>query len=176
MSAARTTGSVRLRVESLGQREVPALIAHLGGVLIIDQRFGGNPVRNECQVYWLTNGNIGVEDNGAVREFDRRSVTRIDYIGSNAADHFVNWTGLRCSAAGNAGNDTLQGGNGSDTINGGGGVDYLYGQGGNDVIDGDMGAATWTQHGGDCIYGQDGNDTLHGGFENDIIDGGNGHD
>src|SRR5262245_41610037 len=115
--AHRKQRQAQLGLESLEQRVVPAgqsqISAHVvGGTLMI---IGSNAGKgDQIRVTETSPGptKIFVKDGltGKVFTFDRSAVKDIMFSGRNGNDYFVNDTGVRCEAFGDAGNDTLWGG------------------------------------------------------------------
>ena len=111
-------------------------------------------------------------DGGLVGKFvtGRVRTLQIDCLGGDDQVQVENSViGLRVTANGGAGNDTLVGG--WNTIN------WLYGGAGNDtLIGGRLDDVLRGEAGMDVLKGSDGNDTLFGGTEDDALAGGPGND
>jgi hypothetical protein len=118
------------------------------------------------------------------------ALDRIELVGGDGDDLFVNNTILPCVAEGDAGNDTLRGGWGADELGGGDGNDRIDGRFGNDTIHGGAGndalnGAEFGRNddirkggdpGADVIYGGDGDDWISGGSGRDWLSGEAGDD
>lgn len=100
-----------------------------------------------------------VEDNGDVKSTDPNSLPLTWTAAGNVGDNAVNGATSMDVHPGAPGNDTLSGGDGNDTVDGGFG---------DDVLDGGAGA--------DKLLGGAGNDILTGGTGDDTITGGDGDD
>jgi Ca2+-binding RTX toxin-like protein len=188
----QTKNPIRLAVESLEERAVPAVALHYGEINIIQTN--GN---DAAQVRFGDNDTIVVEDNGETTSFHRAEVytNHVRYQGRAGHDYFENHTNLTSSALGGAGNDVLIGGSsrdnlygedGDDLLDGRAGDDYLYGGDGNDQLHGGDGndklygnhwSNQWIRPAeSDTLFGGAGNDTLLGSTGNDDLDGGAGND
>ncbi|MCS7032938.1 MAG: hypothetical protein NZ561_02965 [Phycisphaerae bacterium] len=137
-------------------------------------------------VFNATSGNIAVNHDGVLQEFNRNRVERIYFDGLGGNDFVQLSVAVRSTMIGGDGNDTLlggtrqdlliggigadflSGGSGNDTLQGGGGKDRLYGKGGDDELLGEAGD--------DRLHGGIGDDTLNGGPENDTLTGAEGGD
>jgi Ca2+-binding RTX toxin-like protein len=176
----------RLNLESLEQREVPAIlpiVQPVGGVLSVytnnadttvtlyqvDKGFGVTFL----DVYSDTQGFVGrFNPNSSLNPF-----TRVDVYGGNGNDKFINTGNLPVYFYGFAGNDTLIGGGGDDYLVGGTGRDVIKGMGGADTCDGSDGDdAIVGGDGSDYLWGQNGNDNIVGGAGTDRLYGGPGDD
>jgi Ca2+-binding RTX toxin-like protein len=110
------------------------------------------------------------------------------FNGFKGDDTFRDVSGLRATANGGEGNDTLTGGSSNDTLIGGPGEDALHGGYGNDYLDGGDGVDhIYGEAGNDIIYcgtdyawnevfGGDGDDQITGAYGTDYLNGGNGND
>lgn len=98
----------------------------------------------------LAGGNVRVNVNGVVRNFDPtvRAIKRLNVFGFEGNDSISNSLGVPSTLEGGAGNDTLSGGAAGDTLFGGAGKDdlfggasddFLVGGAGTDVLDGEAG-------------------------------------
>ena len=121
-----------LRFETLENRLAPSV-----SVINGDIRIAGTPGSDVGSVSFdsLTS-TYQVTVNGITSSIASSRVTGGDVIftGGDGNDRFQNRTGLRATASGENGNDTLIGGDGNDTLDGGAGNDYLTGGVGSDAL------------------------------------------
>lgn len=106
------------------------------------------------------------------------SASSIEFLGHNFGDS-ITMDGVRYSASGEGGNDTITGSSISETIHGGLGDDLLSGGGANDRVVGGSGNDNLTGGvGNDTLLGDDGNDVFRvaRGDGTDIVWGGLGQD
>ena len=193
----RMNAGVRLGLETLESREVPAVInVYQSGAhteVITDN--------NSTNVEIRQSGNrIEILDHTANRSwFAPVNPSReVRVFGGEGHDRIINnVASYKLVAVGNGGNDYLEGYNQGDAMFGGNGNDVLVGYAGNDYLDGGNGNDLIKGMGGDDallggagddemigaagtdnLYGQDGNDTLVA-IDNDrrdYLDGGLGFD
>src|SRR5437763_286877 len=131
--------SVRLNVERLETRTVPAVTASLAaGTLTVT----GDAARDHIDVF-INQGQLVVRDHGqVVGNFNPAAVTAINVQadGGNDVVHIGDTVTQPVTINGGAGNDKLGGGPGNDTLLGGTGRDLLQGRRGADALDGGPGA------------------------------------
>lgn len=128
----------------------------------------GLPGDDAFVVFNSGNGNVSVNHDGVIQEFNPNNVERISYDGLAGNDFVQVSVPVRTSMNGGDGNDTLLGGTRQDVLLGDVGADFLSGGSNNDTIDGGSGK--------DRIYGKGGSDSLSGGSGDDRINGGIGDD
>jgi Ca2+-binding RTX toxin-like protein len=163
------------QVECLDSRLVPTVTLTNGTLYI----FGTSGADVATVSY--SSGTIKVIDNGVTRSFSLASVTNrqvwfMGYGGNDTLDARA-LTGVRCTAYGGDGNDTLRGGEGHDGLVGDNGSDLLVGGLGNDNLYGASFGYTGAEtNGNDRLYGGDGNDAMWGGDGTDLLVGENGSD
>lgn len=110
---------------------------------------------------------------GNTEIYSRDHVNSIYFDGGAGNDFLRNFTSLRSTLIGGAGNDYLRGGQAADNIHGGDGNDLIFGGEGNDTLWGNAGHDfIFGENGADWLYGGDGNDTLVTGPGNSLFSGG----
>jgi Ca2+-binding RTX toxin-like protein len=177
------TNTIRPVLETLEHRAVMSANVNAFGDLVINaDRYG-----DTASVHVYSGNWYRIVQNG-VTSYKNVTGGDVIYNGSNGGDSFTNNTGLRATAYGFVGNDTLIGGWNGDYLDGGNGSDYVSGNAGNDTLF--AGADSWYDYntliGGantDYLYGNAGRDTLYGGYANggndyayDKLSGGGGAD
>jgi Ca2+-binding RTX toxin-like protein len=149
--------SARNLFESLeGRRLFSAGITQIGGLITVF----GDSSNDVCKV--ATDGptvtvSLGHGAHSHTKKVSSSSVNQIVFMGFDGNDKFVNDTGIRSTAIGGKGNDTLTGGSNKDHLDGGDGADVLIGRAGNDTLKGGAG--------GDFLFGGSGSDYLDGGAD-----------
>lgn len=176
----------RLQLETLEERANPSAYLSSGDIIVV-----GNNNADSVTVDQINIQNVQyyrVNESGQYTWFVASSVNGGDvkFWGYGGNDYFRNNTGLRTTAYGHGGNDTLIGGSNVDYLYGMDGNDYLYGMAGNDYLQGGnhddvlVGGSgrdlMWGQNGHDRLWGESGNDDLVGGSGNDRLYGGTGYD
>jgi hypothetical protein len=138
--------------ESLEKRTMMAASVN-AGLLTVTGTGGADAI----SIGQLANGNVQVNDNGAVTTFASANVNRIRVNARGGNDSVTVFLSVTRPATlnGGAGNDSLTGSNRSDSLNGSSGNDFLNGRGGADVLQGGSGT--------DSVRGGDGNDRLYAG-------------
>jgi hypothetical protein len=176
MSGNAKLGGMKLGLESLESREVPALWAGppaytnlVNGVLQVVGDSGHNAATvdqagAEVRVRITSTGSSAVVN----RTFPRADVREIRFWGYDGNDRFVSNVNIPSTAWGGNNNDYLEGANAVDVFYGGDGNDTLVGYGGNDRLYGDAG--------NDRLVGMSGDDLLVAGLGTDSLDGGSGFD
>jgi Ca2+-binding RTX toxin-like protein len=180
----RNRHAARLRLQTLEDRTALSAVVSNGDLHVYGTTFSDNlSVRYESGYY-------RVIDNGVSRYFTAASVWGGDVFmyGYGGNDVLNNLTGLRLTAYGADGNDTLYGNGGIDYLHGGNGRDTIYGYGGADTLvagsdysanslyGGDGNDALYGGYGNDALYGHGHTDTLYGNWGDDFLDGGSGTD
>ena len=162
-------------LETLEDRCVPAVSVSYGGDLVINSTNRSDSV----SVMMLANGNYRVTENGVNRTIAGYRVWGGDVVfnGYGGNDTFVNYTFLRTTARGGAGNDTLYAGYDDAFLDGGAGSDLLVGSIGDDDLYGGTGNdELYGVDGDDYLNGNAGSDWLSGGYGDDDLDGGYDYD
>jgi Ca2+-binding RTX toxin-like protein len=191
----------RLGLEALEDRALPALsVSLVMGTIVID----GGPAHDTAYVQAVTRMGVpsyvvythdgaagAVIDEAAPISKSDVTANLVVFDGKDGDDIFWNDApGLKSSAFGGKGKDTLYGSPSgpdlNDVLYGGDDNDFIDGRGGFDILTGGLGRDTiYGGPDGDQIWGYgetwvlshlDGDDVLHGGDGNDTIDGGAGHD
>lgn len=187
MGHTNTANRVRLGVEALGRRDVPAvLFAFQDGDRVVAQ------TDNWSSDVWVSvvQGRVIVRDveSGRSWGFPAATVARVTVNGGAGHDRIdagglgsiplVGYTGAgHDSVFGGAGRDTVDTGSGNDWVYGRAGDDDLRGGTGDDMLFGDAGHDRMDGgDGDDRVYGMDGHDSLTGGIGNDYLSGGVGDD
>jgi len=98
---------------------------------------------------------------GNTEIYSRDQVNSLYFDGGEGDDMLRNYTSLRSTLIGGAGNDYLRGGDAADEIHGGEGNDLILGGEGNDTL--------WGEAGHDMLFGEAGADWLYGGAGNDAL-------
>jgi Ca2+-binding RTX toxin-like protein len=189
-----STPSVRLRLEPLDARDVPAVLLDTATGLLDIQGTSHNDTATIVQAHTPVFGDPTIEvtlvsTNAAGRVIDRGfwwfyadTVSRIEFHGGEGNDVLRAGTFLQVFAFGEGGNDQLYargelyGGEGRDRIvasgpsvlDGGEGDDVLTASNSIDFLRG--------RAGNDLLQGRGGNDRMDGGEGNDRIEGGYGND
>jgi Ca2+-binding RTX toxin-like protein len=183
MKTTPTTTS-RLALESLDGRIVPATIAY--NSVLQSVTVTGDALFDTCTVTSIP-GAIRVMVKSSVpassisftqtREYAASAVSRIEFLGGDGNDRFVNHTSKNSTAHGQRGNDVLIGGSGMGILAGQDGNDNLQGRSGNDSLNGGNGNdVLYGEAGNDILAGVSGSDYLNGGAGNDRLQGGDGND
>ena len=135
------------------------------GLLLIE----GFNLPDHVVVSTLSDTELEVQvENGTTSAFALSDIVSIEFNGRGGDDTFINQTNIPSRAAGNGGNDTLEGGTANDTFFGGGGDDTIRGNEGDDILIGHFD--------NDTIEGGPGDDFIDGFFGDDIIRAGDGND
>ena len=166
MSATKNKTTTRLGIDTLETRDMMSVSSVVtgGGVVTV---YANN--YDTSVVVSNISGGIQIRDNTTGAVWNRYGISRVDFVGGNGNDRFVNNVStLATRAWGQGGNDYLEGYNAVDIFVGGDGNDTLVGYGGNDQM--------WGGSGNDVLKGMEGNDTLVGDDGADILNGGNGAD
>jgi hypothetical protein len=167
MTATKNKSTTRLNIDALETRDMMSVSSVLtgGGVMTVYT----NNLDTSVVVENAGAGMVRVRDVGTGSSWVRSGISRVDFVGGNGNDRFVNnVNSLATRAWGQGGNDYLEGYNAVDVFVGGNGNDTLVGYGGNDQM--------WGGSGNDTLRGMTGDDTLVGDAGNDHIDGGAGTD
>jgi Ca2+-binding RTX toxin-like protein len=189
--ARHTSTSARPALEHLEERANPSNYVSYGGIWIL-----GTNSRDVATVD-VVNGAYRVIENNRVTMYSASQVInaggQITFYGYGGDDYFRNYTSLKCTAEGFAGNDYIIGGSNADNLTGGGGQDTIFGMGGADRIEasdyraGGDNSRNWIYGGAgddyiygsnyiDQLFGETGNDYLRGYGGNDYLVGGTGFD
>jgi hypothetical protein len=167
MTATKKKNTTRLSIDALEGRDLMSVSSLVtgGGVVTVY----ANNLDTSVVVNPIANGGIQIRDNATGAVWNRYGISRVDFVGGNGHDRFVNNVStLATRAWGMGGNDYLEGYNAIDIFVGGYGNDTLVGYGGNDQM--------WGEAGNDNLRGMNGDDYLVGGDNNDVLNGGNGAD
>ncbi|WP_433827698.1 calcium-binding protein [Actinoplanes sp. CA-015351] len=116
-------------------------------------------------------------DKTKVRCTTKKAPTWLDIYTGTRNDSIVNKTGIRMTADGGSGNDSITGGSAADYLSGGTGNDKIWGQGGNDYVTGNSGNDRLSGgNGNDTVFGNTGHDGVNGDNGRDLLGGGAGND
>ncbi len=166
--APATHRRAQLGMEALEQRQMMAVAV---GVVNGDLYVTGTPASETIEVSYR-DGKYLVKEGSVTYRVAASMVTGGDVVfyGYQGNDYFWNASGLRTSAWGGDGNDTLLGGGARDHLYGEAGMDTLKGGNGDDYLDGGFGE--------DYLFGHAGKDTLIAGYDYsyNYLNGGDGDD
>jgi uncharacterized protein GlcG (DUF336 family) len=142
---------MRLRVEPLESREVPATASVAGGVLTVL----GTPDRDRIDIFLdaRTSQLVVTDSNREIGRFASAGVGAI-IVDGGAGDDIIRIASevtQPSTILGGDGNDKLLGGNGNDSLSGGAGNDFLNGGGGANILDGGAGRDELVVHANDLV-------------------------
>lgn len=170
--APATHRRAQLGMEALEQRQLMTV-----GIVNGDLYVYGTSASDTIEVSYQ-DGKYVVKESNITYRVAASLVTGGDvaFYGYQGNDYFWNASGLRTTAYGGDGNDTLIGGGKNDSLFGNAGMDTLKGGNGDDYLDGGAGE--------DYLFGHAGKDTLHAGNDNsynlppsyNYLNGGDGDD